>query len=91
MLERSWPLNEIIGFKWINENCEKDELCAIMIFDLNGLEKPNVFGEDIFGININRNGISAFGEDTDINMLKQNCKSSGTYCSYYYLIGGHFE
>ncbi len=83
--------DEILGFKWINKNCKDEELCAIMTFDLNGIEEPNIFGEDIYGINIFRSRISPFGEDTDANMLRQNCKNIGMDCSYYYLIGGHFE
>lgn len=83
--------NEIIGLKFINFDCK--EVCAVMAFDINGLEPPNTWGYDIFGINVLKNGIEPFGKNVDTDTLKDNCSKygSGIYCSYYYLIGGRFE
>src|SRR5574344_376516 len=84
--------DEIIGFKLTNKNCDNKNLCAIMTFDLNGIDLPNIYGKDIFGIKIYKNRVEAFGTDTQSTQeLKNNCQKTGLDCSYYYLIGGHFE
>lgn len=84
---------EIIGFKLVNSDCEKKEVCAIMSFDLNGDKGPNKWGYDIYGINVLKNGIEPLGKGIDSDMLRNNCTryGSGLYCSYYYLIGGRFD
>lgn len=86
--------NEIVGLKLINPDCKKKEdVCAIMAFDINGDEVPNKWGYDIFGINILKNGIEPLGKNIDQDTLRRNCSKygAGTYCSYYYLIGGKFD
>lgn len=83
---------ELVGFKWKDKNCQRDELCAVMTFDLNGVEMPNIFGRDIFGVNIYKDRVEAFGEEiSDTKDLKKYCDSTGIDCSYYYLIGGRFD
>ena len=81
----------IIGFR-LNEGLNNDESIpyGIMLFDINGLKKPNKIGVDIFGINIYPNKIKAFGDGHSHSALKVNCSSLGTgvFCSKYYLIGG---
>lgn len=86
-------LKEIISLKWLNSKCKKEETCAIMSFDLNGLEPPNTWGYDIFGINLLQDGIEPLGKNMDADTLKSNCSKYGfgVYCSYYYLIGGEFD
>lgn len=86
-------LGEIIGLKLINPKCSKDEPCADMSFDMNGFEKPNTWGYDIFGINVFNGEVEPFGKGIDLDILKKNCSKygSGIYCSYYYLIGGRFD
>lgn len=84
----------IIGLKWLVKKCtDKKTICGIMSVDINGLEKPNVWGEDIFGINIFSNRIEPIGKDRNINDLRQDCSNTGkgVFCSYYYLIGGKFD
>lgn len=85
--------NEIIGLKLINPKCEKEEVCAMMAFDINGVKEPNTWGRDVFGINILKEAIEPLGKNINPDVLKYNCSKhgSGIYCSYYYLIGGRFD
>lgn len=85
--------DEIIGLKWINADCTNGEVCAVMAFDVNGLEPPNRWGYDLFAINLFKNRIEPLGKKADSDELRHNCSKFGfgTYCSYYYLIGGEFE
>lgn len=85
--------SEIISLKLINPECVNDQLCAVMAFDENGIKPPNTWGYDIFGISVLRNGIEPFGKNMDTEVLRNNCSKygSGVYCSYYYLMGGHFD
>ncbi len=85
--------NEIIGLKWINGNCSEKKVCAIIVLDVNGVDKPNSWGYDVFGANILKNKIEPIGKGIDTNLLKADCnnKNFGIYCSYYYLIGGRFD
>lgn len=86
-------LNEIVGLKLVDPNCKDKNLCEMLVFDINGLEAPNTWGYDIFGINVLPNKIEPFGEHIAYDVLKNNCSKygSGVYCSYYYLIGGRFD
>ena len=63
-----------------------------MFFDINGIEKPNRIGQDIFFISIYKNHIQALGHSKDYAKLKSNCSpiGNGLYCSEYYLLGGRF-
>ena len=85
--------NEIVGLKLVNANCKKEEVCVIIVFDINSLEAPNKWGYDIFGINVLKHGIEPLGKDFDIDTLKRDCSKHGfgLSCSYYYLIGGKFD
>lgn len=84
---------EIVGFKLFNPNCEKEETCVVMTFDINGDKAPNAWGYDIYGINVLKNGIEPLGKNFDQDTLRNNCSRYGTglYCAYYYLIGGKFD
>ncbi len=85
--------NSIVGIKDINTQKNSD-IFFRMMFDINGLLPPNVWGKDIYGVNIYEGGkIKAFGEDVDLEHLKSDCSDMGTgvYCSYYYKIGGGFD
>lgn len=81
--------NKIFGLKWLN-NDSKDGTYAVMMLDINGIEPPNMWGKDIFGINITLENIEPFGNSSDINAVKSDCSSrgSGVMCSYYYIWGG---
>lgn len=85
--------DEIVGLKLIMSNCKNGGVCASMSFDINGVEPPNTWGYDIFGVDVLRDRIEPFGKDIEPDILKQNCSKHGTgvYCSYYYLIGGRFD
>ncbi len=83
----------IIGFRLDKiRHTYRNTPAAMMLFDVNGLNKPNKIGKDIFGINIYENDIKPFGEDHSCPFLKANCSpmGTGTFCSKYYLIGGNF-
>lgn len=61
-----------------------------MFIDVNGKEKPNRVGKDIFFVNIYKDKISAVGDKEKHAKLKANCSPIGTgfYCSEYYLHSG---
>lgn len=86
-------LDEIVGLKLINPNCKKNEVCATISLDINGIQEPNIWGYDVFGINVFKNKIEPLGKGLDSNVLKYDCSKhgDGVYCSYYYLIGGKFD
>lgn len=86
-------VNEIVGLKWLKTDCQSGDVCAVMNFDVNGLSKPNIWGFDIFGINILKDGIEPIGKSIDPDVLKDDCAKGGfgVYCSYYYLVGGKFD
>lgn len=83
---------EIIGLKWLKSPTKYyDNLPIAMIsVDLNGLNKPNKWGYDIFGVNIFRNRIEPIGKANDDLTMKSDCskKGKGVACSYYYYIYG---
>lgn len=84
---------QIIGIKDITNSKETSAWFMIM-FDINGLLPPNVWGKDIFGIYIFDEGkIRPFGYDKVMDELKEDCSQngSGVTCSYYYRIGGGFN
>lgn len=63
-----------------------------MFVDINGTEKPNKIGQDIFFINIFKDYITASGNGRPYAKLKSSCSpiGNGVYCSEYYLLGGKF-
>lgn len=85
--------NEIVGLKLINADCKKNEVCASLFFDINGIEPPNKWGYDIYGVDVLKDKIIPFGENASSEDLRKDCskQGSGVFCSYYYLIGGRFD
>ncbi len=86
--------NEIMAMKWLKNDCTDDKNpCAIVSFDMNGVEPPNTWGYDIFGLNLFKNNIQALGQSIQPDILKNDCSKNGygIYCSYYYLMGGRFD
>lgn len=66
----------------------------IMLFDMNGIKGPNMWGKDIYGINIFSDGkITPIGSGWNLDDIKKDCSETGTgiSCSYYYRIGGEFN
>lgn len=82
---------QIIGIKWLKELYDNSSMIALMI-DTNGEDVPNVWGKDIFGINIYKDKIEPFGKDISSDEVDMDCskKGRGVYCSYKYLIGAQF-
>lgn len=81
----------IVGFRWLGCECSESTPCATAIFDVNGTKKPNLLGQDVFGIYIFKNGIEAFGYDLSNDEIEKSCnlkKGNGASCSEYYLRGG---
>lgn len=85
--------NHIIGIKDVKDN-DIYHPAFIMMFDVNGQKGPNVWGKDIFGMNIFIDGhVTPLGAGLPIDVLKTDCSNegSGVFCSYYYRIGGDFN
>ncbi len=82
---------QIIGIKWLKELYDNSSMIALMI-DTNGEDAPNVWGKDLFGINIYKDKIEPFGKDISSDEVDMDCskKGRGVYCSYKYLIGAQF-
>ena len=82
----------IVGIKDIDSPDERAPKLRIMM-DINGKLPPNIWGKDIFGVNIFSNGVEAFGSNLPMEKLKLDCSELGTGvgCSYYYKIGGGFD
>lgn len=60
-----------------------------MYVDINGEEKPNRIGQDIFFLSIYKNKVSALGAGKTHAAMKADCSpiGRGVYCSEYYLLG----
>lgn len=81
------------GLNWINDDCfNNDDLCGVILFDMNGIKLPNRFGLDVFGANIYRNRIEPFGSGLSYEENQINCRrlETGVTCSKFYLMGGQF-
>ena len=74
-------------------NTQKDDLLGILMYDVNGKNGPNVWGRDVFGLNIYKDRFEAFGKNQPVAKQKEDCSRNGTglMCSNYYLIGGNFD
>ncbi len=88
-----WDEDKIFGLKWVSDKCKENDVCALMLIDINGIKLPNTWGKDIFGVNIFKDKIEPLGKNIERTILKNDCSpfGFGVYCSYYYLIGGEFE
>ena len=83
--------NATIANKFL-ENDSEGRL-AIIMYDVNGKMGPNVWGKDVFGLNIYADRFEPFGKKLTVHKQKQDCSRNGTglSCSNYYLIGGSFD
>lgn len=85
-------LGKILGIKWLqdNEKYIKELPIALISVDLNGINKPNKWGYDVFGIYIFEDKIEPLGKTQDDFFVKSDCSKKGTgiSCSYYYHIYG---
>ena len=66
---------------------------GILMYDVNGNVGPNVWGKDVFGLNIYSDRFEPFCKNDSVSAQKQDCSNTGTglCCSNYYLIGGSFN
>ncbi len=83
----------IVGVKDI-KNITDNSPAFMMLIDVNGYKRPNIWGKDIYGLYIFTDGkIKAIGYNKSIEDLRQDCNSGGTgvSCSYFYRIGGEFR
>ena len=81
----------VVAYKLFKNN--KNPIKGIIMYDVNGKNSPNVWGKDVFGLNIYKDRFEPFGKTENKEIQKQDCSKNGTglYCSNYYLIGGNFE
>lgn len=84
--------NILVGLKYIN-SAAKNEPILMISYDVNGLKKPNTWGKDIFAIEVFTDKVQPMGKAVEEEILQQNCSPAGkgTYCSYFYIIGGNFN
>ena len=83
--------NAVIAIKLFDK--PQDNLQGILMYDVNGTIGPNVWGKDVFGLNIYKDKFEPFGKNKSLNEQKLDCSRNGTglFCSNYYLIGGSFD
>lgn len=82
----------IVGIKDIDSDDEQAPKFRIMM-DINGKLPPNVWGKDIYGVNMFTDGVEPFGSNLSMEKLIHDCSELGTGvgCSYFYKIGGGFD
>jgi len=86
-----------IAFNWFDdpsvESSTKREILGTLMYDVNGKSGPNVWGKDVFGMNIFKDKIEPLGQAATDSETEFDCSRQGTglYCSSYYLKGGTFE
>ena len=70
-----------------------NEKRGMLLYDVNGKTGPNVWGKDVFGMDIYEDRFEPFCTTEIINKQKFDCSKNGTgiCCSSYYLIGGNFD
>ena len=83
--------NAVIAIKLFD--VPQEELLGILMYDVNGKVGPNVWGKDVFGLNIYKDRFEPFGRHKSLNEQYLDCSKNGTglFCSNYYLIGGSFD
>ena len=66
---------------------------GVLMYDVNGSTGPNVWGKDVFGLNIYEDKFEPFCKNDSLSIQKQDCSKNGTglCCSNYYLVGGNFD
>lgn len=71
----------------------QENLMGVLMYDVNGKSGPNVWGRDVFGMNIYEDKFEPFCKSESISVQKQDCSKNGTglCCSSYYLMGGSFD
>ncbi len=83
----------IVGIKDLPD-IDDSEPGFVMLFDMNGMLGPNMWGKDIYGVSIYPGkSIRAIGYGMSTEEMKKDCSEEGTglSCSHYYRIGGEFN
>jgi len=72
---------------------QEGNILGVLMYDVNGQVGPNVWGKDIFGLNIYKDRFEPFCKNDPIEIQKKDCSRQGTglCCSNYYLIGGRIN
>lgn len=83
--------NGVLAYKLFEHPQGKQK--GLLMYDVNGKQGPNVWGNDVFGMNIYEDKFEPFCQANSVSEQKQDCTKNGTglCCSNYYLIGGSFE
>ena len=83
--------NAVVAYKFFDK--PKNGLIGILMYDVNGQQQPNIWGKDIFGLNIYKDRLEPCGKEQSIEKQKKDCSRSGTgiCCSNYFLIGGKLQ
>ena len=83
--------NATVSYRLYNE--PQKGVLGVLMYDVNGSVGPNVWGKDVFGLNIYTDRFEPFCKNDIVSVQKQDCSKSGTglCCSNYYLIGGNFN
>lgn len=83
--------NIIVGLQDLNDESEDDAM-FMMMFDVNGIMPPNIWGKDIFGAKVFKDRVDPIGKSLPLDTMRNDCSQEGTgvSCSYYYTIGGSF-
>ena len=83
--------NAVISYKLFGEN--ENGNIGMLMYDVNGSVGPNVWGKDVFGLNIYTDRFEPFCKNDPISVQEQECSKDGTglCCSNYYLVGGSFN
>lgn len=83
--------NSIVAVKFFDS--PQNDLQGLLMYDVNGTVGPNVWGKDVFGLNIYSDRFEPFCKNDSVSVQKQECSKDGTglCCSNYYLLGGSFE
>ena len=83
--------DRVVAYKFLDE--PEGDLIGYLMYDVNGSVGPNVWGKDVFGLNIYSDRFEPFCKNDTFSIQKQECGKDGTglCCSNYYLIGGKFD
>lgn len=83
--------NSVVSYKLYET--PQDGVLGLLLYDVNGSVGPNVWGKDVFGLNIYSDRFEPFCKNDAISVQKQECSKNGTglCCSNYYLQGGSIE
>lgn len=78
-----------IAYKWFNTETKngEDDIIGIIMYDVNGKRGPNIWGKDVFGMNVYSGKLEPFGKRENPISIASDCSKQGTgvFCSAYIL------